>query len=373
MKSSTGKRIAVVITAAVILVVLGAIVLGYGMGLAGYRHHGGYLAPVWMDDGNGIYYFERQTSGWVIGPGREFFTPPAKVLVDSDRVTLNLFRPASGEHVTLHAIELTPHLNRWVSRYHGRIFGSLSSVIQPHAAGANFRLKLSMPSQPYSETWLYQGALHTDRVEAEGWIEGGAAGFGQPEDVLGSNGELMLIRDDEGFGMAVLSVHQDFTFDVLVAQKDFNVQLVDIERLRQNSRRSDIERIRHQRRIRGELIAEFKAEGMSAGSASLAAIDEMEEMGVIPKSPRLVGEKLTTSVPAGVPVFDIPPLYYDVGMFVDLAAAMGSPGQEVKTSTGTYLKYANDDVGVRLKKYRQDHDVFFVRSDGETWHFRVVK
>ena len=71
-------------------------------------------------------------------------------------------------------------------------------------------------------------------------------------------------------------------------------------------------------------------------------------------------------------VFDIPNEYFRVGLFQDIAAAIAAPGQQVKTSTGTYLKYYDDDVGLRLKAWRNaGNDRFAVRTEDALYLLEV--
>ena len=95
----------------------------------------------------------------------------------------------------------------------------------------------------------------------------------------------------------------------------------------------------------------------------------MENMGLLPRSPRIVAVQLDTlsisKLSANDPVFHIPAEYYIAGMFKDIANAISTPGTEVKASTGDHLKYYDDDVGVRLKKWRNDgNETFIVETDG---------
>ena len=79
-----------------------------------------------------------------------------------------------------------------------------------------------------------------------------------------------------------------------------------------------------------------------------------------------------SAAPADVKIFDIPQEYFEVGLFQDIAAAIDAPNQEVKTSTGDYLKYYDDEVGLRLKRWRNDgHDRFAVRTAGRTYLMEV--
>jgi hypothetical protein len=103
----------------------------------------------------------------------------------------------------------------------------------------------------------------------------------------------------------------------------------------------------------------------------MRAYDEMEELGYLPKDPRLVAT-LVATLPSDVRVFDIPADYFVVGLFQDIAEAMSKPGEEVHTGTGTYLKYYDDDLGPRLKDWRAaGNDRFAVRTGGQLYLLEV--
>ena len=101
---------------------------------------------------------------------------------------------------------------------------------------------------------------------------------------------------------------------------------------------------------------------MNEGQARLRANDALEEQGFRPRSPRLVATVLSEA-PDDLRVFDIPAERFRVGLFSDIAKAIAKPGQEVKTGTGTYLKYHDDTTGPLLKSWRRaGNDRFAVRT-----------
>jgi hypothetical protein len=99
----------------------------------------------------------------------------------------------------------------------------------------------------------------------------------------------------------------------------------------------------------------------------------MEERGYLPKSPRLVATRVA-SVPDGVRVFDISEEHFRAGLFQDIGSALATPGIEIETGTGTYLKYGDDELGPQLRDWREaGNDRFGVRSEGRLYLLEVQR
>jgi len=333
------------------------------------EQHDGYYGPIWSADGRKVYYFSRDTTGLVAGPGWEFFTPPAQVYIYMDDMTLNERDVETGQSRQLHRFALTPHIGRFTPHYHSRIFGWVDTRIEETPVGLEFAAAFSTRVQPISEQWLYRGVIRDGEVNTDGWTHGDLQG-GASEQVLSRGLELMVVRGPEAYGTAILAVREDASYEILLKTAAFDPTMVKEENLLARSRRRDIERVRNFRKVQTELESKYRDQGLNEGAATLAAYDEMEAGGILPRSPRINAESIQR-VPEGQPVFEIPPAYFSAGLFQDIAAAIASPGEKVKTNTGDYLQYYNDDVGVRLKTWRRTHDDFFVKSGGNLWHLRV--
>jgi hypothetical protein len=90
----------------------------------------------------------------------------------------------------------------------------------------------------------------------------------------------------------------------------------------------------------------------------------MEKLGYLPRKPRITAT-LVQDISNDVTVFDIPRHYLHVGLFQDIAKAIETPGTAVKAGLGTYLKYEDDDLGPRLRAFREaGGNRFGVRVDG---------
>ncbi|NNE84938.1 MAG: hypothetical protein HKN28_13320 [Alphaproteobacteria bacterium] len=360
-----------IVAASVVVVILA---LAQWIGVLAIERHAGYFAPVWAADGEHIYLLERRTTGVVWGLGWEFFSPPANSYVISDRLTLNRLNVANGKLEILERFEGTPVTGRTTQHYRGRIFNTMSARIIPTASGAELLVRMNIPRVPRSEQWALAGTWTPDQPSNAKWTEKYAGNTAAPNEVLQNGIEVITVHGRESFPAAVLAVAADESYRVLLKNGDFDRLYPDGVPPRHIAERTGRERIEKSRefsRVKEELTEKFAAQGLNDGAASLRAYDEMEELGFLPKSPRLVATPLSAA-PADVKVFDIPQEYFEVGLFQDIAAAIDAPNQEVKTSTSDYLKYYDDEVGLRLKRWRNDgNDRFAVRTAGRTYLMEV--
>jgi hypothetical protein len=344
------------------------------IGALGIERRVGFFAPVWDPDGRHVYWIQRETRGFIWGMGWECFSPPASVYVESDELSLRRLDSTGGSVEVLERFAGSPVLHRVTRHYHGSIFGFLSASVEPTSAGIEFRAKMNVPKVPSSEQWALRGTWAPGRPSGAAWTDGWAGGMGRPEAVLANGVELITVKGEEAFPAAVLAVAADGSYRVLVQNADFDDLYpsgVPPERIAERSNRAQIEHARTFRRVEAELIARYRREGASEVEASLRALDTMEEQGLIPKDPRLVASAVSAP-PDGVRFFEIPEDYLRAGLFQDVAAAIAAPGQEVRTGTGTYLKYYDDDVGPRLRAWREaGHDRFGVRTGGRLYLLEV--
>lgn len=343
------KATAALLTAGAVVAVFA---LAQLIGIFTLERHRGFFAPVWSADGQQVYYLERDTRGLVWGFGWEFFTPPASAYVISDRLTLRRLDIASGKSELLERFDGSPVVGRVTKHYRGSIFNFISARIEPGGQGIDFLVRMDVPRVPMSESWSLAGVWKPGQPSNAKWDAKNAGITAGSHEVLKNGIELMTVRGRESFSAAVLAVEADGSHRVLLHNGDFAGLYPDGVPARQIAERSSRERIERSReltRVKTELVAKHKARGLNDGAATLRAYDDMEELGYFPKSPRLVATALS-ELPADVRVFDIPDEYFRVGLFQDIAAAIAAPEQEVKTSTGTYLKYYDDEVGLQLKE-----------------------
>jgi hypothetical protein len=364
-------RRALIVIAVILLAWLALAVLG----LFAVERHTGYFAPVWDAQGDGIHYVERNSFGVVWGFGWEMFTPPAYSYVIKDEFRLRHLELGASEPTTLAHWPASPVERRITRNYRGRIFNTASARVEVVPDGVSYRIKISVPRVPRSETWSIEGT----------WSRAGASGAWRAEEAGPTPGseralvggiELLTARGRESYPAAILAVDADGNADVLVrnaAFDDIYPDGVPAEKLAEWSRRDQIEHAREFRRVQGELEVRYEREGLNQGAATLQAYRDMEELGLLPRRPRIVAMPVDEA-PADVRVFDIPANYLDVGLFSDIAEAIASPGSEADTGTGSYLKYYDDELGPRLKAWREaGNDRFAVRTGGRTYVLTVTR
>lgn len=352
--------------------VLGAIaiigVFGYVVGLYSYERHIGFFAPVWDKTGKTVFVLRRTTSGFVWGLGWEFFTPPASSYVASDSFELLRVTPGQHDSEVLARWSGSPLVGRVTQHYRGRIFNYISARLDPSQNDIRVRVRMSIPRIPSSEVWSVDTVWKPQDAFHANWVEGSPGGLARSEATLTAGREVLTVLGKEGFGAAVVIVDADGSHSILIKNGDFDALYpngVAPKLIAERSIRKQIESVRDFRKVQAELVKRFMSEeGLREGDAILRAYDEMEKLGYLPRKPRITAT-LVPNLPGNVPVFDIPRLYLDAGLFQDIAKAIRSPGTAVKTGLGTYLKYEDDDFGLRLKTFREaGGNRFGVRIDG---------
>ena len=357
--------------AALAVAVLGAAGL---LGILGWESYTGYFTPVWDPDGRHVYLLERQTRGFVWGTGWEHFSPPASAYVVSDRLTLHRLDSETGALESLERFDDSPVQGRTARHYRGRIFNTMSALLVPVDGAVDILAVLNIPREPTSEQWALRGTWAPGSSSGAQWTEGWGGNTAADESALLGGVELMTVPGEESFPSAVLAVDASGEVRVLVHNARFDdlyPQGVPAETIAERSQRARIERSRELRTVTAELVDHFKAQGSHDGEARLLAYDEMEERGYFPKSPKLVATPVSEP-PDDTRIFEIPADYFTVGLFQDIEAAIASPGSEIPTGTGTYLKYYDDELGPRLRQHREDgHDRFTIRTEGRLYLLEV--
>jgi hypothetical protein len=366
-----GLRRALIVVAVIVLAGLALRALG----LLTVERHTGYFAPVWDAQGDGIHYVERNTFGVVWGFGWEMFTPPAYSYVVRDAFRLRHLKLGASAPVTLAHWPASPVEGRVTRNYRGRIFNTASARVELAPEGVSYRIRMSVPRVPRSQawsidgTWSHAGASGAWRAESAGPTPGS-------ERALVGGIELLTVRGRESYPAAILAVDANGNADILVrndAFDDIYPDGVPAERIADASRREQIEHMREFRQVQAELEARYEGEGLNQGAATLQAYRDMEEVGLLPRRPRLVATPIDEA-PADVRLFEIPANYFDVGLFSDIAEAIAAPGSEVDTGTGSYLHYYDDELGPRLKAWREEgHDRFAVRTGGRTYVLTITR
>jgi len=340
--------------------VFGAIAIiaavGYVIGLFGYERYSGYFAPVWDKSGRTVFVLRRTTSGFVWGFGWEFFTPPAASYVTSDIFELLRITPGQYDPEVLVRWSGSPLVGRITRHYRGRIFNYISARLDPSQNDIRVRVRMSIPRIPLSEVWGVDTVWKRQETFQPHWVKGFSDGLARAEATLTAGQEVLTVPGEESFNTAVAIVDADGSHSILIKNSKFGAiypEGVPPKLIADRSNRKQIEKVRGFRKVQAELVKRFMSEeGLREGDAILRAYDEMEKLGYLPPEPRITAT-LMQNLPESVPVFDIPRLYFDAGLFQDIAKAIESPGTAVKTGLGTYLKYEDDDLGLRLKTFRE--------------------
>ncbi|NNE24365.1 MAG: hypothetical protein HKN11_17325 [Rhizobiales bacterium] len=360
-----------------VLIIGGSLVLAagaYALGIASYERYSGYFAPVWDEAGKAIYYLQRDTSGFIWGMGWEHFTPPASSYITSDDFSLRRIDVQSGEVEILQAWPGSPLSGRTTKHYRGRIFNGASARVERDNGAVKFTVVLQIPKVPRSDIWALSGTWRPDVPAAASWQQTTYSSAGISNQTLQNGVEVFWVRGRESFPSAIVTVDSNGKQRVVLHNDDFDDIYPDgipQRHIDERSRRASIERSRLLKKTRAELIAKHMAAGLREGEARLKSTEDMEELGLLPKRPRLVAKTVSEN-PDNLKVFDIPPDYFTVGLFTDIAAAIADPGKLVDTSTGGYLKYYDDDVGPRLRAWREaGNDRFIVRTGSKTYLLEV--
>lgn len=360
---------------AVLLILVGGLGLG-ALGLVTIERHTGFFAPVWDTQGDGIFYVERNTFGIVWGFGWEHFSPPAYSYVVRDDFRLRHLELDETEPANLGRWSASPVKGRVTREYRGRIFNAVSARVDVTPEGASYLVAMSIPRVPTSEQWSLEGTWSQSAGATGQWRQEQAGSTAAPEQVLVGGVEVMAVPGRESYPAAILAVNADGNARVLVRNGDFHKLYpngVPAKVVAERSLRDQIERSREFRRVETDLVARYRGEGLDEGEAILRANRDMEELGLLPKRPRLVADPVD-QVPPAARVFEIPSEYFQVGLFQDIAAAIASPGTEVDTDTGSYLKYYDDETGPQLKQWReQGNDRFVVRTGGRSYVLTVSR
>lgn len=364
------RIIALLVVGGLVVVAAGA----YALGIASYERYSGYFAPVWDESGKAVFYIQRDTSGFIWGMGWEHFSPPAYSYPTSDRFSLRRVNVENGEVEILQTWPVSPLSNRTTKHYRGRIFNTVSARIEPNRGTAEFIVLLQIPKVPRSDVWTLEGTWQADAPTEASWQQKGHSVGGYSKQSLLNGIEVFSVRGREAFPSAIVTIASDGKQSVVLRNDDFDDVYPDgiLQRhIEERSRRSSIERIQTFETTRAELIAKHMAAGMREGEAMLKASEDMEDLGLLPKRPRLVAE-LVDANPDDLKMFDIPPDYFVAGLFNDIAEAIADPGKLVDTNTGGYLKYYDDDVGTRLKAWREaGNDRFAVRTGGKIYVMEI--
>lgn len=141
------------------------------------------------------------------------------------------------------------------------------------------------------------------------------------------------------------------------------------------SRKKDIERVAELNRVRAELVARYRAQGLSEIDAWLRSNRDLEDRGYLPKSPRIVARRLEQADAAAMsalPLFDIADGEMASGIFPDIEKALAAPGVEIDKSIGKYIVHRDYRNSEKLNAYfAAGAREFLVRFRGELYRIEI--
>jgi hypothetical protein len=369
--------VACVVVAAVV-----ALSAAWWLRLFTLESHTGYFSPAFSHDGRFVHAIVRETTGLTWGFGWEHFTPPAHAYPLSDRISLVRVESASGKVETLESWSSTPVLRRVISEYRGRVFNTMHASVRPDPSGTvRYEIEIAIPVVPSSEVHRLSGSWAPDEAarQRDEWRRGDYAGAGTSEPVLSGETEVFALSGPESYPCAVVLLdHRMMTTRVLVKSAAYAGRYPDgvpITALLEVSRKKDIERVAELARVREKLVAKYRKEGASEIEALLRSNRALEDSGYLPKSPRIVAQKLGAADIAAfsaLPLFAIADTEMASGIFPDIEKALSAPGSEIDKSMGAYVVHNDYASSRKLNAHlASGAREFLVRFRGETYRIEV--
>lgn len=325
-----------------------------------------FHAPVFGPGGNEIYYLTRNAWGISWGPGIEFFTPPANVLVLGDRFSLQRTGRESGETETLHAWSV-PHPLKPMKHYRNYLFGVPDCELRWDNRTLQYKIGLDFlhDDPPYLTVREWSiGSWNAETKtlsEREQWKPGYQSIDRWTEQVLSGDWEIVEYKS-----MALILHNSATNTRILVRVSPPNGSRIEQEAgtadLKDHTHRDQLERSRTIREAYASTVAGLREQGLPEGEAMLRANDEMEKKGYYPKTPKLAAERIGT-IRQGVAVFEITNDEFRFGLFQDIEEAIAKPGTEVRFH-GDYVTHRDFDTSRKLNEHlAAGNRSFIVRTD----------
>jgi hypothetical protein len=346
------------------------------IGIVTLENHEGYFGPALSPDGRSIWFFQRNASGLAVGMGWEFFSPPARVFLRRDELTLRRYDRENGRTETLLRWPSTPLVGEKLSHYRGRILGiPRASIRLPQNGPPEYAARVTHIRQPHSQMWSISGSWDGPNSVRPDWQEKNPGMTGLSDPVVVGELEVMVLRGEEGFNAAIVLLdHDRRQAEVLVRNKAYRhlyPEGAQFEALLEFSRKQEIDRLNELRRTRQELVAAFRAQGMKEGAALLAAGKEMARLGWWP-TPAAITAREVAAFPDQLRVFTIDPMELRVGLFGDLKEAMDHPGEPVERR-GRYLHHRDYSTSEKLNAFLETKpEEFGLQVGGRKWHMVLV-
>jgi hypothetical protein len=358
------------------VVVAVACAVAWLLKLATWESHEGYFGPAFSSDGRYVYTIARQTTGITWGPGWEFFTPPAHAWLIADRVRLERIEVRSQTLEVLEEWSTTPIAHRTIEEYRGRVFAVMNARIAVEPGIVTYFVEVSVPRVPSSEIYTLAGVWSsTPAARRRGAWRPGDGRSGASGPVIVNDVELFTPPGPEMYpGAIVLLDHRASTVNAVASTPAYRRQYpsgVPIEQLLAVSRKPQFDREAAFKAKYDERVAAHRAAGLGEGDAMLRAYDDLEDLGFLPRKPRLVAREVP-AVDESVPLFDIAEAEMASGIFSDLEQAIGSPGREVRKSPYEYIVHRDYTNSRRLNAFLGGGGrAFFVRFRGRLYRLDI--
>lgn len=333
-------------------------------------------SPIFSNGGSNIYFISRRTSGISWGPGIEFFTPPAKVIFLSDRFQLNSIDIKTKGIKILHTWKI-PHDSEPKLQYRNWLFGVPGTELIIMGGKIHFKIGLdvfkdNVPYAKYNE-WLvgYYDIENNITVETKHWEQSSEMPNQWPEEILFGDLEVMNYKNK-----AIL-IHNSKTNDINVLLKanteaSVSDEFVKTINLSELSYRKQLERLRILRETNASLIERFKKEGYPEIEAHLRAGDELEKMGLYPKSPKIKAKSVAKAGGDFV-IFKITKEEFAFGLFPDIEKALQKEGEEIHF-WGNYIRHRDYDTSDKINAYlSKGHSSFYVMTDGRAYLLTIER
>lgn len=350
------------------------------LGLASLSHDTGYLSPIFAADGQSTFVIRRDVRAIVIGPGREFFSPPALVRVLKDRLALVNIRLSDGHVSLVEAFPPSPVEGARIQSYHGAIFGSVHAHLRwADPSHLDYEVAVTRYDSPQSRTFVTRKVWNPRSRTSEltgPWKEGSTGMSGDEPQQLAGDLEVIAMPGDEGLGCAiVVAGRQEPAGRALVENGDCRSKYgsgYPRSVLAPLSRRAAIERSQLIARTYAGLVDRARQKGVPEGQAMLDASDEMSRLGLYPRQTTLVAHRAECG--SASETFDISDEQFTVGLFSDIEHAIASPGQPVHKSMGNYIIHRDYTTSQQLNEYlAAGHTSFLIRSRGACWRLSIER
>jgi hypothetical protein len=359
MPGHVRSRRRVFLALAVLVLVAGAGGL-WLFGPAGWESYEGYFGPAFSTDGRVVYAIVRRTTGPTWARAVPLFSAPSGAFPVLDRVSLVEIDVNDGRASVLESWPSTPVARRIVRADSDRVFDTLQASVKADASGTvRYDVEMTLPAAPNAETHRISGTWSPrseERRRGE-WQPVAWPSVGSSEPILAGDAEVFAVPGPKSFPSGVVLLdHRTMTVRPIARARAYAKQYPNgpsVDELLRVSRKAEIERLATIAHKRADLVAQHRAEGMSEIDAILKSLRELEDLGYLPKSPRIVAHRVAgdTADMGSMPLFDIAEGEMASGIFQDLEKALSAPETEVEKSMGAYVIHRDYGNSQRLNAY----------------------